>query len=116
MIRCSGHVSAVLAIISSLQQGKPYDMFGSIVICPVFRCGYAVRFKEDQVRLTSRYSRGVRAVTLRQGDRIADFDVIREEDSSKGKLSITIKVSFTKMVSQLIRCAFCFGDYKKRFW
>jgi DNA gyrase/topoisomerase IV subunit A len=38
--------------------------------------GYAIRFGEDEVRFTSRFSKGVRALTLRKGDVIADIDLL----------------------------------------
>ena len=41
------------------------------------RDGYVARFTTQELKSTSRTSRGVRSITLREGDRMADMDTLK---------------------------------------
>ncbi len=56
---------------------------GNDEILLITRKGQAIRFRESQVRATGRNSAGVRAIRLKQGDKVIGFDIIREKDSAK---------------------------------
>jgi DNA gyrase subunit A len=45
------------------------------------RGGFAIRFPESDVRPTGRATRGVRAITLREGDLVVDFAVVHDDTS-----------------------------------
>jgi len=63
--------------------------------------GMATRFEASKLRPTGRTSRGVRAMKLRDGDQIADMNVLSADDDSKNKeflLAITSR-GFGKRVA-----------------
>jgi DNA gyrase subunit A len=51
--------------------------------------GQAIRFKESQVRSMGRAATGIRAIKLREGDRVAGFDLI-QEDTAKDARFLTV--------------------------
>lgn len=51
--------------------------------------GMCIRYSEDELRPMGRAARGVRAITLREGDKIVGFDVIEPEDATAHILVVT---------------------------
>jgi DNA gyrase subunit A len=51
--------------------------------------GMCIRYSEDELRPMGRSARGVRAITLREGDRIVGFDVLEPGDESAFVLVVT---------------------------
>lgn len=53
------------------------DSSGEIIIGTKY--GMAIRFAEDDVRVTGRVTRGVKGITLREGDRVVSMDRVRDD-------------------------------------
>ncbi|HEY9772859.1 MAG TPA: DNA gyrase subunit A [Planktothrix sp.] len=51
--------------------------------------GMAIRYSEDELRPMGRAARGVRAITLREGDKIVGFDVLEQTDANVQVLVVT---------------------------
>jgi len=101
-----GSINARGLIALSLEDGD--DLLGaslcrandSVLLCSEH--GQAVRFRTDeqQLRSTGRQSRGVRSMSMKDGDKIADFFVIpsseHSEDGEPGQLLAVTKGGFGK--------------------
>lgn len=55
--------------------------------------GQSIRFAETQVRPMGRSAAGVRAVRLRKGDRVAGFDIVKEDDIKNKDLRTLVVMS-----------------------
>ena len=71
----------------SLPRGSRLGCLRITKINTCFRDGFATRFPVDELTSTGRSSRGLPALTLREGDEIADLDIISLKNL-KGTASI----------------------------
>lgn len=52
--------------------------------------GQAIRFKENEVRAMGRGAAGIKGITLKKGDAVAGFDVIRKKDAEKNQMLLSV--------------------------
>ena len=60
----------------------------TILFSFLHRDGYACRFPASQLKSRSRKSRGVRAIGLRNGDQVADIDILEAHGNAAGAVVV----------------------------
>lgn len=78
--RRSGIVAINLTTGDELCWVRPSDGKSDVMIAT--SDGMCIRYAEDELRTLGRAARGVKAITLRPGDQIVGFDVIKENESA----------------------------------
>jgi DNA gyrase subunit A len=94
-IRKNGIIAISLGEGDQLGWVRPSD--GSVDVLIGTGDGMCIRYSEDELRPMGRAARGVKAITLREGDKIVGFDVVAAADES-AKILVVTNDGFGKLV------------------
>jgi DNA gyrase subunit A len=86
-IRRSGIIAITLSEDDQLGWVRPSNGKADVMIGT--SDGMCIRYSEEELRPLGRSARGVRAITLREGDRIVGFDMIDESNKDAHMLVVT---------------------------
>ena len=94
-IRKNGIIAISLGEGDQLGWVRPSD--GTVDVLIGTGDGMCIRYSEDELRPMGRAARGVKAITLREGDKIVGFDVVSPTDES-AKILVVTNDGFGKLV------------------